>query len=86
MTDNENDIQNLMMPNAGEAPDLSPDGLTEKAIQSASIQAEMKDLFGLIFGNLFAFFALIFPPLIASSLDLTAQLRGSNSEPNNDTH
>lgn len=75
------DLEKLMMPltdTSGVSQDL---GLTEKAIEVAETQAVIRDVLSITLGNIFAFFALLFPPLIASSLELTARARGLNKNP-----
>ena len=73
-------LEKLMMPSA-DTPNVDPElGLTEKAIETAETQTVIRDVLSVTLGNIFAFFALLFPPLIAGSLELTARMRGSEDK------
>ena len=78
MQQDHDELENIVMPSSdlsGVDPDLD---LTEKALEVAQAQTVVRDVDSATLGNLFAFFALLFPPLIASTLDLTARARGTN--------
>jgi hypothetical protein len=55
--------------------------LVDDAADIAKGQTEMRDLLSLTIGNLFAFFAILFPPIIAKVIDRQTD-RADQSEQN----
>ena len=76
MQNDPSSLENLIMPSDDSSRTEEEFGLTEKAIEIAETQVVIRDVLSSTLGNIFAFFALLFPPLIASSLELTARARG----------
>ena len=80
MQEENDNLKNLIMPVAAASNTTQDLGLTEKAVKVAEAQSTLRDVLSVTLGNMFAFFALLFPPVIASSLELTARMRGLNKE------
>jgi len=80
MQNDSSNLEDLIMPSDDVVSAQEELGLTEKAIEVAEAQAEIRDVLSLTIGNIFAFFALLFPPVIANTLELTARVRGGKQK------
>lgn len=86
MQEENTDLENLIMPPPSVSGENRELGLTEKAIEVGEAQAAIRDILSATLGNIFAFFAMLFPPLIVSTLELTARARGLNKDSDNESH
>ena len=75
MTKKSSNLEDLIMPSVDVTDTDQKLEFTEKAIEKASSQAVLLDVLTVSIGNIFAFFALIFPSLTVSVIELTSQAR-----------
>lgn len=80
MQEENDNLKSLIMPPAVASNTKQDLELTEKAIEVAEAQTAIRDVLSITLGNIFSFFALLFPPVIVSSLELAARMRGSNKK------
>ena len=65
-------LEELISPDLPEDSSPQQFSLVVQAAETAKVQSEMRDFLSLTIGNLFAFFALLFPPIIAKIVDIQA--------------
>ena len=86
MNEESSTFEDLISPDLPEDTNSEQISLVSEAAETAKSQSEMRDFLSLTLGNLFAFFAILFPPIIAKIADVQTGIsdqveHDSDSEP-----